>query len=82
MAFFAHLCEGFDGVLPSMALFRHYFYPRLQPGGALSGSISWIPRVQEKGTYPKGAHKERWEEWQGRWCWIKEKNPPEFCRVR
>ena len=23
--------------------------------------------------------KERWEEWQVRWCWIMEENPPEFC---
>ena len=46
------------------------------------GSISWIPRAQEKGTYPEGAQKERWEEWRGRWCWIEEKDPQEFCRVR
>ena len=26
--------------------------------------------------------KERWEEWRGRWCWIEEKDPPNFCRVR
>ena len=26
--------------------------------------------------------KERWEEWRGRWCWIEEKDPPHFCRVR
>ena len=25
--------------------------------------------------------KERWEEWQGRWCWIEEDDPQEFCRV-
>ena len=40
MALFAHLCEGFAGGLPSTALFRHYFCPRLQPGGAISGSIA------------------------------------------
>ena len=27
MALFAHLCEGFAGVHPNTALFRHYFYP-------------------------------------------------------
>ena len=26
--------------------------------------------------------KERWEEWRGRWCWIKEEDPPAFCEVR
>ena len=34
MGLFAHLCEGFVGVLPSKAIFLHYFSPRLQPGGA------------------------------------------------
>ena len=68
MALFAHLCEGFAGVVPNTALFRHYFYPRIQKGGAISGCITWIPRSQ--GTYPEGAQKERWEEWRGRWCWI------------
>ena len=60
LALFAHLCEGFTGVLPNTALFRHYFYPRIQPGGAISGSIAWILRTQEKGTYQEGAQKERW----------------------
>ena len=82
MAFFAHLCQGFTGVLPSTALFRHYFYPRIQPGSAISGCITWIPRTQERGTYAEGAQKERWEEWRGRWCWIEEEDPQEFCRVR
>ena len=38
LALFAHLCEGFAWVLPSTMLFRHYFYPRIQRGGAISGS--------------------------------------------
>ena len=29
LACFAHLCEGFAGLVPSMALFRHYFSPRV-----------------------------------------------------
>ena len=29
MAFFVHLCEGFAGVQPNTALFRHYFFPRI-----------------------------------------------------
>ena len=82
MALFAHLCEGFAGVHPSTALFRHYFYPRIQKGGAISGCIAGIPRTQEKGTYPEGAQKERWEEWRSRWCWIEEEDPQEFFQVR
>ena len=40
LACFAHLCEGFTGVVPSTVLFRHYFSPRVQPGGALSGTVA------------------------------------------
>ena len=29
MALLAHLCEGFVGVHPNKALFRHYFHPRI-----------------------------------------------------
>ena len=82
MAFFAHLCEGFAGVHPSTTLFRHYFYPHIQKGGAISGCVAWIPRSQEKGTYPKGAQKERWEEWRGQWLWIEEEDLLEFYKVR
>ena len=80
MNLFAHLCEGFAGVHPSTALFRHYFSPRIQKGGAITGNVAWIPRAKE--AYSKGTMKERWEEWQGRWCWIEEEDPPAFCEVR
>ena len=40
MSVFAHLCENFIGVHPSIALFRHYFTPRIQKGDALSGSVT------------------------------------------
>ena len=63
MAIFTHLCENFAGVIPNTALFRHYFVPRLQPGGALSGCVTWIPRALCKTTYPDGTHKEKWDEW-------------------
>ena len=49
MALFAHLCEGFVGVHPNTALFRHYLFPRIQKGGTISGCVAWIPR--SKGTY-------------------------------
>src|SRR3954470_6021188 len=77
---FAHLCEGFAGVQPNTALFRHYFYPRIQTGGAVAGCITWIPRSKE--AYPDGAVKERWDECRDRWCWIEDDDPPEFCKVR
>ena len=32
MAVFAHLCENFVGVYPNVALFRHFFMPRVERG--------------------------------------------------
>ena len=60
MALFAHLSEGFAGVHPNTSLLCHFFSPRIQPGGAISGCIAWISR--SKGAYPEGTMKERWEE--------------------
>ena len=54
MALFSHLCEGFTGVAPNTALFCHYFVPRIHPGEALSGCVTWILRVLSKSTYPEG----------------------------
>ena len=40
MAVFAHLGENFVGVHPNVALFRHYFMPRVERGEPLSGGIA------------------------------------------
>ena len=48
MAVFAHLCENFVGVYHNVALFRHYFTPRVEAGSPLSGGISWISRTHKK----------------------------------
>lgn len=82
MSVFAHLCENFAGVVPSTALFRHYFYPRIQKGEALSGSITWISRAWTMETYPEGAYRDKWDEWRGKWCWIREEEPQPFCSIR
>src|SRR3954469_987018 len=36
MAVFAHLCENFVGIHPNVALFRHFFSPRVEKGEPLS----------------------------------------------
>ena len=41
MVVFAHLCENFVGIHPSVALFRHYFTPRAEKGEPLAGGIAW-----------------------------------------
>ena len=54
MAVFAHLCENFVGVYPNIALFRHFFIPRVERGEPLSGGIAWISRAGKKETYLEG----------------------------
>jgi hypothetical protein len=54
MAVFAHLCENFAGVMPSAALFRHYFVPRVEKGETLSTGIAWVSKPGTKETYPGG----------------------------
>lgn len=36
LAVFQHLCEAFVGVMPSVVLFRHYYYPRVEKKAPLS----------------------------------------------
>ena len=81
MSVFAHMCENFVGVAPNVALFRHFFIPRIE-GDALSGSITWIPRPGSKQIYLEGLLHPKWEEWRATWCWIKEKDFPDYCAPR
>ena len=63
MAVFAHLCENFVGVHPNVALFRHFFMPRVERGVPLSGGIAWISRAGKKEAYLEGELRGKWEEW-------------------
>ena len=74
MAVFAHLCENFVGVHPSVALFRHFFIPRVERREPLAGGIAWISRVGKKEAYLEGELRSKWEEWRAEWCWIVEEN--------
>ena len=82
MAVFAHLCENFVGVHPNVALFRHFFMPRVERGEPLSVGIAWISRVGKKEAYLEGELRSKWEEWRAEWCWIVEENPQPFTAVR
>ena len=78
---FANLCKNFVGTVPNTALFWHYFTPRIQKGDALSGSITWIPWGCKE-AYLEGTLREKWEEWRGKWFWIREKGFLTFCEPR
>ena len=42
-----------------------------------------MPRVARKiWDYLPGYRRERWDEWRGDWCWIQDKEAPEFCEAR
>ena len=82
MAVFAHLCENFVRVHPNVALFRHFFIPRVERGEPLSGGIAWISRAGKKETYLEGEFRGKWEEWRADWCWIDEENPQPFTTRR
>ena len=82
MAISAHLCENFVGVRPNVVLFGHYFVPRVESKVNRSRIISWMPRVVRKiWDYLPGYQCERWDEWRGDWCWIQDKEAPEFCKA-
>ena len=70
MAVFAHLCEGFVGVMPSVALFRHYFTPRVDAKKPISGGITWCLRNGRSADYLRTAYKSKWDEWRGSWCYV------------
>ena len=58
LSIFQYFCETFVGVHPSVALFRHYLYPRVETGDHVSGAVSFchyanqsdqfIPTTQNK----------------------------------
>ena len=82
MAVFAHLCENFVGVHPNVALFRHFFMPRVERGEPFSGGIAWFSRTGKKEAYLEGELRSKWEEWRAEWCWIVEENPQPFTALR
>ena len=70
MAIFAHLCEAFVGVMPSVALFRHYYAPRVSPDKVRSGGVTWSLRSGRAAEFLRGAFRTKWEEWRGNWCHV------------
>ncbi|KAI5016295.1 hypothetical protein ZWY2020_006146 [Hordeum vulgare] len=82
MSIFAHLCENFVGITPNTALFHHYFAPRIEGREALSGSIAWVLRTGTKEAYLGGTLREKWDEWQGKWCWIRHAGYLPCCEPR
>jgi hypothetical protein len=66
--------------VPNVPLFRHFYSPRIK-GDAISGSVTWISRSARKNEYLEGNWHINWPEWRAEWCWIKQKDFPEYCRT-
>ena len=67
LSVFAYAREAFVGVEPSVALFRHFFYPRIRKDGWLGGGVTFCFPPKVKQDYPEMAVKSKWDEWRNRW---------------
>ena len=79
MSIFAHMGENFVGVVPNVAIFCHYFIPRIE-GSLRQRHLD--PRSSTKEIYPEDNLHLKWNEWRADWCWIKEDNFPDLCKPR
>ena len=50
-----------------MALFRHFFYPRIGKEGWLGGGVMFCFRPNVKKAYPEMVVKSKWDEWRNGW---------------
>ena len=68
---FQYFCETFVGVHPSVALFRHYFYPRVETGDHVSGAVSFCRRANQSDQFIPTTRNKRWEEWRHQWVFVR-----------
>ena len=68
LAMFQHCCEAFVGINPSVALFRHFFRPRVEEG-RVSGSVTFTRRSTSR-FIPMDV-RGKWEEFRHLWCFIR-----------
>ena len=76
LAIFQFLCEFFVGVMPSVALFRHYFGLRVE-GKFMSGGVTFCLRDGLKEHF-LNVDKKRWEEWRHEWCYVRFPTPDDL----
>ena len=53
LATFAHACEAFVSVMPSVALFRHFFMPRRRRSRWIAGGVSFCLKTENARQYPE-----------------------------
>ena len=67
MATFAHACEAFVGVMPSVALFRHFFMPRRGRSRWIAGGVSFCLKQENASQYPRTKIHPSWKDWRRNW---------------
>lgn len=70
LAIFQSLCESFVGVMPSVALFHHFFMPRLEAGNSVSGAVTFRFHSGLADHFIE-LEKKRWDEWRGEWVYMR-----------
>ena len=68
LATFAHLCEQFIGVVPSVTLFRVFYSLRPASTQHVVGSCSF--RLRESGHYIPMPMKGKWDSWTRHWVYL------------
>ena len=68
LAMFQHCCEAFVGIRPSVVLFRHFFWPRVEER-RVSGSVTFTRRNTSR-FIPMDV-RSKWEEFRHQWCFIR-----------
>ena len=82
LSVFAYAREAFVGVTPSVALFRHFFYPRVGKKGWLGGRVKFCFRLNVKQAYPEMVVKSKWDEWRNGWFLVVSRRPSSIFRSR
>ncbi|XP_024318736.1 uncharacterized protein LOC106866789 [Brachypodium distachyon] len=67
--------------MPSVALFRHYFYPRVEQTGAMSSGVSFRAREKMKSEFIVRSDKKIEKEWHAGWGWVRVEEPDEFLHA-
>ena len=65
-----HAYEAFVGMMPSVALFRHFFMPRMGRSRWISSGVSLCLKKENARQYPKTKIQPNWREWRKNWYFI------------
>lgn len=60
----------FVGIMPSVALFRHYLFPRITDAKALSDGVAFHFRMGLAEKYIEAEWKIKWDEWGQKWSYV------------